>query len=90
MVLGRGIWHDANHGLRRDTTYFFLIPQRDFVASEVKWTEIVPEAVPVRWETESPGVGNSGAGSRKTGERSAGVRGSPGGSTGSGNTAGRA
>lgn len=55
VVLGRGIWHDANHGLRRDTTYFFLIPQRDFVASEVKWTEIVPEAVPVRWETGESG-----------------------------------
>ena len=55
VVLGRGIWHDANHGLRRDTTYFFLIPQRDFVASEVKWTEIVPEAVPVRWETGERG-----------------------------------
>ena len=55
VVLGRGIWHDANHGLHRDTTYFFLIPQRDFVASEVKWTEIVPEAVPVRWETGERG-----------------------------------
>lgn len=55
VVLGRGIWHDANHGLHRDTTYFFLIPQRDFVASEVKWTEIVPEAVPVRWDTGERG-----------------------------------
>ncbi len=55
VVLGRGIWHDANHGLHRDTTYFFLIPQRDFVAPEVKWTEIVPEAVPVRWETGESG-----------------------------------
>ena len=55
VVLGRGIWHDANHGLHRDTTYFFLIPQRDFVASEVKWTEIVPKAVPVRWETGERG-----------------------------------
>ena len=71
VVLGRGIWHDANHGLHRDTTYFFLIPQRDFVASEVKWTEIVPEAVPVRWETG--GRGEPEAAALESGEPQAAV-----------------
>lgn len=55
VVLGQGIWHDANHGLHRDTTYFFLIPQRDFVASEVRWTNVVPEAVPVEWNMTAAG-----------------------------------
>ena len=49
-VLARGIWHDANHGVHGDTTYFFLIPHRPFVASEVAWTDIRPEPVRVCWE----------------------------------------
>lgn len=68
VVLNKGIWHDANHGLYGDTTYFFLIPQRDFVASEVRWTDVVPGAVPVEWKYAGSGEAVKSGGTAELGE----------------------
>ncbi len=52
VILKKGIWHDANHGLNKDTEYYFII--EDYTSRleeekkrELEWHEIRPEPVKV-------------------------------------------
>lgn len=49
-VLGLGIWHDANHGVDRDTTYYFLATNKDPGpdSRETEWVKIAPGPVHVK------------------------------------------
>ena len=50
VVLNKGTWHDANHGVTKDTLYYFFAqdtqgkPNRD---RETQWVPISPEPVNV-------------------------------------------
>lgn len=52
VILKKGIWHDANHGLNEDTEYYFVIedynshPEEE-KKRELEWHEIKPEPVKV-------------------------------------------
>lgn len=51
VVLKKGIWHDANRGVEKDTLYYFFaqdttgLPGRE---RETEWVAIAPEPVQVR------------------------------------------
>ena len=45
-VLDKGIWHDANHGVDQDTTYYFLA-QNSVDPRETEWVPVQPAPVHV-------------------------------------------
>ena len=49
-VLGLGIWHDANHGVDKDTYYYFLATNKDPRpdSRETIWIDIAPGPVHVK------------------------------------------
>lgn len=49
-VLGLGIWHDANHGVDKETLYYFLATNKDPGPNsrETEWVKIEPTPVHVR------------------------------------------
>lgn len=46
-VLAKGIWHDANHGVDRDTMYYFMATNKAPNSRETEWVEISPSPVHV-------------------------------------------
>ncbi len=46
-VLAKGIWHDANHGIEKDTMYYFMATNKAPDSRETEWIEIKPEPVRV-------------------------------------------
>lgn len=46
-VLAKGIWHDANHGVDKDTMYYFMATNKEPNSRETEWVEITPEPVKV-------------------------------------------
>ena len=48
-VLGLGTWHDANHGVDKDTMYYFLAANKDPSpdSREIEWVPIQPGPVRV-------------------------------------------
>lgn len=48
-IVGKGIWHDANHGVGKDTMYYFLATNKEpDNLKEIEWVDIKPQ--PVRIE----------------------------------------
>lgn len=48
VVVSKGIWHDANHGVDRDTYYYFLATNKEpDNLREIEWVNIQPEPVRV-------------------------------------------
>ena len=49
-VLALGIWHDANHGVDKDTQYYFLAQNTDPSpdSREIEWVNITPGPVHVK------------------------------------------
>ena len=54
VVLAKGIWHDANHGVNGDVIYYFLIEDlsdrqipKTALEREVEWVPISPEPIDV-------------------------------------------
>lgn len=50
-VLNRGIWHDANHGVDKDTLYYFLA-ENSTDPRETEFVSIEPEAVLIEVKRE--------------------------------------
>ena len=53
VVLNKGVWHDANHGVEKDTEYYFF--GRDtkgmdekLCRREVEWLEVSPNPVDIK------------------------------------------
>ena len=46
-VLAKGVWHDANHGIDKDTLYYFMATNKAPNSRETEWVEIAPEPVHV-------------------------------------------
>lgn len=46
-VLGRGIWHDANHGTDKDTMYYFMATNKAPNSRETEWVAVSPQPVHV-------------------------------------------
>lgn len=47
VVFNKGIWHDANHGVSKDTMYYFLCKSAEDDQRELEWVEVRPEPVHV-------------------------------------------
>lgn len=46
-VLAKGVWHDANHGVDKDTMYYFTALNHPGNPRETEWFDILPEPVAV-------------------------------------------
>ena len=46
-VLAKGIWHDANHGIDKDTMYYFMATNKAPDSRETEWVRVSPEPVHV-------------------------------------------
>ena len=42
-----GIWHDANHGIDKDTMYYFMATNKAPDSRETEWVQVSPEPVHV-------------------------------------------
>lgn len=52
-VVAKGIWHDANHGVDKDTYYYFLATNKEpDNLKEIEWVEIQPGPVRVNVKEE--------------------------------------
>lgn len=47
VVLAKGIWHDANHGIDKDTLYYFMATNKAPNSRETEWVAVKPEPVHV-------------------------------------------
>ena len=46
-VLAKGIWHDANPGIDKDTMYYFMATNKAPESRETEWVQVSPEPVHV-------------------------------------------
>lgn len=46
-VLKKGIWHDANHGIDKDTLYYFMATNKAPNTRETEWVNVEPQPVHV-------------------------------------------
>ncbi len=46
-VLHKGIWHDANHGVDKDTMYYFMATNKAPDSRETEWIKVEPQPVHV-------------------------------------------
>lgn len=47
-VLAKGTWHDANHGVDKDTMYYFTATNNPDHPRETQWFDVLPEPVAVK------------------------------------------
>ncbi len=47
VVLNKGIWHDANHGIEEDTYYYYLASSESDDPREIEFIDVKPEPVKV-------------------------------------------